>query len=66
MSQHVLVVLIDAMLIGQLSDIAFQLHHQQVLSLEVFVNYTNLTFLSFLYKIIIEMSLKNKVASSGN
>ena len=34
-------------------------------SFEVFVNNTNLTFLSFLYKISIELSLKNKVASSG-
>ena len=34
-------------------------------SFEVFVNDTNLTFLSFLYKINIEVSLKNKVASSG-
>ena len=31
---------------------------------EVFVNNTNLTFLSFLYKNSIEVSLKNKVASS--
>ena len=32
---------------------------------EVFVNNTNLTFLSFLYKISIEVSYKNKVTSSG-
>ena len=34
-------------------------------SFKVFVNNTNLTFLSFLYKINIKMSYKNKVASSG-
>ena len=34
-------------------------------TIEVFVNNTNLTFLAFLYKISIEVSLKNKVASSG-
>ena len=34
------------------------------LTLEVFVNNTNLTFLAFLYKISIEVSLKNKVASN--
>ena len=33
--------------------------------IEVFVNITNLTVLSFLYKLSIEVSLKNKVASSG-
>ena len=33
--------------------------------IDVFVNNTNLTFLSFLYKISIGVSLKNKVASSG-
>ena len=34
-------------------------------SVEVFVN-TQLAFLTFLYKISIEVSSKNKVASSGN
>ena len=38
---------------------------RNVYAFEVFVNNTNLTFLSFLYKISIKMSLKNKVASSG-
>ena len=33
-------------------------------SVDFFVNNTNMTFLSFLYKISIEVS-KNKVASSG-
>ena len=37
----------------------------QVRSIEVFVNNTNLTFLAFLYKICIQVTLKNKVASSG-
>ena len=35
------------------------------MAIEVFVNITNLTFLSFFYKISIEVSWKNKVASSG-
>ena len=35
-------------------------------SFEVVVNNTNLTFLSFLYKVSIEVSLRNKVASSVN
>ena len=34
-------------------------------ALKVFVNNTNLTFLTFLYKISIELSLKTKVAPVG-
>ena len=36
-----------------------------VFTLEVFVNNTNLTFLSFLYKISIKVSEKNKVPPVG-
>ena len=38
----------------------------EIYTFEVFVNNTNLTFQTFLYKINMEMSLKNKVASNEN
>ena len=38
-------------------------HHSE--RIEVLVYNTNLTFLSFLYKISIQVYKKNKVASSG-
>ena len=41
-------------------------YNEQKVSFEVFVNNTNVTFLSFLYKISIEVSIKIKVASRGN
>ena len=49
-----------------INSITIHQYASNVPPVEVFVNNTNVTFMTFLYKINIEVFLKNKVASSGN